>query len=557
MAETPRRKAPASRKKKQPATSDEHIVHHRTKEDLDPVQPLAPPHHRLNRQKDDSVSAVSGVSPEMIRLEDVADHLFVNEATIPTGEEDASFKTDDVEPRAPSFAGDVLASQERDIEHANVVPTTATEAIVKYVNKDEVMAPGPQYVAHMAARAETDEEGGGASDSGHSVESVRAREATKSSGAKVSDTLGERKSKFFDRYKIDEGSTHYQTFMNDAVFNWLLIDPYAWSKGVYANAHLYDGEAADFKAIGWQSDDTSAYPLLGDTLRRLYPATNVITSVCDALSFSAGAKLANLARVPPSYVKFGTTADHQGRTGKGASLVLSGNETAFGYFVTVGIVRRVFLGPDGTTEVGSSSAKRGVTLAPFDGEIYRIACCLRPHIDELSDMVCMPLADHGGVAFTTKPINNNGEKPGEPKPRGRPTGPSSGNSPSKFRKAGVLEYVDTIPVIDGRGRTIDWNSVSLQDLQDTSQFSRMAGEPVPDSLACAVYTVNRWAFRDGREHNISFNVNAIVVLSGDIDKTAHAASFGTPGKIVVGKPRVRVAEEVGDGDGPQEKKLKN
>ncbi|TRM56082.1 hypothetical protein BD626DRAFT_541595 [Schizophyllum amplum] len=542
MAEPPRRKAAASRKKKLSATSDGHNAPHPAEEDTASVEPRAQPNRRLNRRTDDSVSTIATESPGMTQLEDIGDHFF---------------KSDGAQSRASPDAGDVLASMEGYIDDANVVPATTADSIAKYVNKPEVVAPTTVDIAPALARIEHKENGGDGSDSGHSVESVRAREATKSSSAKFVDTLSERKSKFFERYKIDEESTRYQTFMNDAVFNWLAIDPYAWSKGVYANAHLYDGQAADFKAIGWQPDDAGDYPLLGDTLRRLYPATTVISSMCDALSFSAGAKLANLARVPPSYVKFGTTADHQGRTGKGASLVLSGNETAFGYFATVGIVRRVFLGPDGTTEVGSSSAKRGITLAPFDGEIYRIVCCIRPHIDKLSDMVCMPLADHGGVAFTTKPIATNGEKPGETKRRGRPTGPSSGNSPAKFRKAGVLEYVDNIPVIDGRGRTIDWNIVSLQDLQDPSQFSRMAGEPVPDSIACVVYTVNRWAFQNGREHNISFNVNAIVVLSGDIDQTAHAASFGTPGKVVVGNPRLRAVDELADGEGPPEKKMKN
>ncbi|TRM55968.1 hypothetical protein BD626DRAFT_576265 [Schizophyllum amplum] len=378
---------------------------------------------------------------------------------------------------------------------------------------------------------------GNESDSMHSSHSLQLKSAATKTSDTVSDDAATKKEKFFARFVIDIDSDKYKKYKDDAVFLFVDIEPYAWAKGVYAEAHLYPGQAPVFRAVGYAPDNASDYPLLGDTLKRLYPAQETMIAVCDALRLSSGAKFINLARVGPDYITFGTPADHKGTQNLDTSLVVKGKAKVMAHCVTLGIVRRVYVGPDGLTE--SNSPKRGITIAMFDGELYRIACCLNGFTEKPEEPICLPLADNGGVMFTTKSLAKNGKKPGGgSQARGRPE-LSKTVSTSRYRREGVLEYADDIPIIDGRGRSIDWNIISLDDLKDKSQFSRMANDPVPDSLAAVVYTVNKWGYNDQPQNYMSFNVNAIVAMSGDIDKTAFSAAFGSKDKRTAGKPRVR------------------
>ncbi|TRM56758.1 hypothetical protein BD626DRAFT_541044 [Schizophyllum amplum] len=310
---------------------------------------------------------------------------------------------------------------------------------------------------------------GNESDSMHSSHSLQLKSAATKTSDTVSDDAATKKEKFFARYK---------KYKDDAVFLFGGHRAYAWAKG---------GQAPVFRAVGYAPDNASDYPLLGDTLKRLYPAQETMM--------------------------------------------------LWAHCVTLGIVRRVYVGPDGLTE--SNSPKRGITIAMFDGELYRIACCLNGFTEKPEEPICLPLADNGGLCFTTKSLAKNGKKPGGgSQARGRPE-LSKTVSTSRYRREGVLEYADDIPIIDGRGRSIDWNIISLDDLKDKSQFSRMANDPVPDSLAAVVYTVNKWGYNDQPQNYMSFNVNAIVAMSGDIDKTAFSAAFGSKDKRTAGKPRVR------------------
>ena len=77
------------------------------------------------------------------------------------------------------------------------------------------------------------------------------------------------------------------------------------------------------------------------------------------------------------------------------------------FCVTLGLVRDAFISPNGLKI--EQAVRRGITLAPFECEAYRIFSCAN-HVAnfEGEDHFTVPLYSNGAILFETKPIGPDG-----------------------------------------------------------------------------------------------------------------------------------------------------
>ncbi|TRM55219.1 hypothetical protein BD626DRAFT_543459 [Schizophyllum amplum] len=172
--------------------------------------------------------------------------------------------------------------------------------------------------------------------------------------------------------------------------------------------------------------------------------------------------------------------------GDSSGLMVRSERQQLVHCVTPGLVRVSFLGPDGAYDMGAAAVKRGIVLAPFEGESYRLFACLNLVGGYLEGSFKYPLHEDGGIIFATKTIGRD------------------------------------VPVIDGRGKDVPFGQLTMAQLQDKKKWPRFHGELDRDAVASVVYTTTRWKDRDN-DYCISFNIELVVVHASSVDAASAVA----------------------------------
>ncbi|KAL1728528.1 hypothetical protein EV714DRAFT_285618 [Schizophyllum commune] len=325
---------------------------------------------------------------------------------------------------------------------------------------------------------------------------------------------------YFGGFKPNLASEKYQALARDAVSQTIGISDYAYANGAYKSVHFYK-TFPKTSTSAWKPAGGLDFPDLQESMESLYPAFSTMKIVCDAINFSACAGYINLARANPSRFSFVT-----GEQKKDGTLSRVNDPKTPAYFITVGLVRQCFIGPNGLELEGGY--RRGITLAPFECEVYRAIACL----NQVGGMkganhFTFPLYAHGGFAFTTKTMSGDGNRPivpGWTTPQSvRRSRPELVSDRSTARqKPGVLGYIDEIPVVDARRKRVVWGTDTLAQIVNSEIWPRFIGNLERDSVAVVVYTVNRW----GRESmdRIAFNIHSIVLVADPLETTSAAAA---------------------------------
>ncbi|KAI4294191.1 hypothetical protein K525DRAFT_213219, partial [Schizophyllum commune Loenen D] len=325
---------------------------------------------------------------------------------------------------------------------------------------------------------------------------------------------------YFRMYVLDKRHPVYLAIKPDAITKYYGVNPYFFAKGVYNTMHTYD-EVPVFSTSAYRPENATDYPDPGTTLEKIYPQFDLLTrTLATVVGFREGAGYINLSRIDPARLLF-MTMDRRSRD---TSLVTVADKRTPVMCMTGGLFRDFFVGPEG--RIFNKDPRRGISIAPLDGEPARIFACLN-QVAKFSgdDHHKFPLYDNGSIAFSTKP-GKDGRKPDVPgypmsakAKRERPELISDGSK--NFRKAGVLEYMDEIPVIDARSKAVDWGVDTLKDLKDERNWPRFVGMLDRDALTVVFYTVSRWQVD---QKAVSFNVDSIVVLSDSIDAESSRAT---------------------------------
>uniref|UniRef100_D8PMJ3 Uncharacterized protein n=1 Tax=Schizophyllum commune (strain H4-8 / FGSC 9210) TaxID=578458 RepID=D8PMJ3_SCHCM len=324
---------------------------------------------------------------------------------------------------------------------------------------------------------------------------------------------------YFRMFVLDKKHPVYLAIKADAITKYYGVNPYFFAQGVYNAMHTYD-EVPLFSTSAYRPENATDYPDPATTLEKIYPQFDLLRTLATIVGFREGAGYINLSRIDPARLLF-MTMDRRSRD---TSLVTVADKRTPVMCLTGGLVRDFFVGPEG--RIFNKDPRRGISIAPLDGEPARIFACLN-EVAKFSgdDHHKFPLYDNGSVAFSTKP-GKDGRKPNVPgypasakAKREKPELISDGSK--NFRKAGVLEYMDEIPVIDARSKAVDWGVDTLKDLKDERNWPRFVGMLDRDALAVVFYTVSRWQVD---QKAVSFNIDSIVVLSDSIDAESSRAT---------------------------------
>ncbi|KAI5885603.1 uncharacterized protein SCHCODRAFT_02519799 [Schizophyllum commune H4-8] len=324
---------------------------------------------------------------------------------------------------------------------------------------------------------------------------------------------------YFRMFVLDKKHPVYLAIKADAITKYYGVNPYLFAQGVYNAMHTYD-EIPLFSTSAYRPENATDYPDPAATLEKIYPQFDLLRTLATIVGFREGAGYINLSRMDPARLLF-MTMDRRSRD---TSLVTVADKRTPVMCLTGGLVRDFFVGPEG--RIFNKDPRRGISIAPLDGEPARIFACLNEVAKFTGeDHHKFPLYDNGSVAFSTKP-GKDGRKPNVPgypasakAKREKPELISDGSK--NFRKAGVLEYMDEIPVIDARSKAVDWGVDTLKDLKDERNWPRFVGMLDRDALAVVFYTVSRWQVD---QKAVSFNIDSIVVLSDSIDAESSRAT---------------------------------
>ncbi|KAL1697904.1 hypothetical protein EV121DRAFT_218947, partial [Schizophyllum commune] len=256
-------------------------------------------------------------------------------------------------------------------------------------------------------------------------------------------------------------------------------------------------------------------------MERSYPAIDIMEIFCFAVAFFQGSDLVNLSRISWRSVDFVKVSD----SAQSDTLGLVGSKMPV-YCVTTGLLASAFLDKEGKEGVGASGARRGALVTLLEAEAFRLFACLNRlgRMGE-SNSFKFPLYADGTIAFTTKVVNKDGASPGG----SGPTLISAKGGWQPRRKLGVLEFSDKIPVLDGQGHKDLWkrSEVGMVDILGLPSYS--ADKLVPDQMVSVLYTITRWKRKaEKAAENLSFNIAALVVLSGPIDRVAAKARLAAP-----------------------------
>ncbi|KAL1727987.1 hypothetical protein EV714DRAFT_216106 [Schizophyllum commune] len=349
---------------------------------------------------------------------------------------------------------------------------------------------------------------------------------------------------YFKTFVIDKKHPVYLALKPDAITKYYGVNPYFFTQGVYNSMHTYD-DIPLFSTSAYRPENATDYPDPGATLEKIYPHFALMRTLATVVGFRDGAGYINLSRVDPARLLF-MTMDRRSRD---TSLVTVADKRTPTMCLTGGLVRDFFVGPEG--RIFNKDPRRGISIAPLDGEPARIFACLN-QVAKFSgeDHHKFPLYDNGSIAFSTKP-GKDGRKPNVPgypatakAKREKPELISDGSK--NFRKAGVLEYMDEIPVIDARSKAVDWGVDTLKDLKDERNWPRFVGMLDRDALVVVFYTVSRWQVD---QKAVSFNVDSIVVLSDSIEAESSRAK-----KALKEVEKEAIAQKVADLEAEKRKK---
>ncbi|KAI5891526.1 uncharacterized protein SCHCODRAFT_02600489 [Schizophyllum commune H4-8] len=372
-----------------------------------------------------------------------------------------------------------------------------------------------EHAEGAEATGHTNENESDGEHSAHSLELQAAAASTpENNGSRPIDL-------YFASFQPNKASPAYQALLNDGCFEWTGISDYGYCNNVYKTIHLYK-QGPMLTSSAWKPTSPTNFPDFQLSMRTLYPAFPVMKTICNTLAFSASSGFVNLSRVNPARFMFDDTNQTNA-----ATLTRISDATTPAFCMSLGLIREAFVGPNGLNI--EQAVRRGITLAPFECEAYRIFSCaneIAKFKDE--DHFIVPLYSNGGILFATKPIGPDGRRPNVPgwtavqtQKRQKPEMISDRSTQGR-RKIGVLEYVDDIPIIDARRKPVAWGTDTFAQITNDKMWPRFTDNLERDAVAVVVYTVNRWGHEGMRR--LTFNINAVVVVADNIEAVSAKAA---------------------------------
>ncbi|KAI5885487.1 uncharacterized protein SCHCODRAFT_02672907 [Schizophyllum commune H4-8] len=310
---------------------------------------------------------------------------------------------------------------------------------------------------------------------------------------------------FMNSVHVDKESERYKAFRGDTVYGWAHVSDWAYAHGCYDNWYKITEDYSITHVGKFEPEAYREYPKIDTTLESMAPAVDDMKRVCVALGFAEGYDIVNPSRVDPHQFIFGRHPDNYQDT---KDTLMSQRDTTRPVFcVTTGILRREFLSLDGELPyTNAKKARRGVAIAPFESEINRAFAFFNLAAKMPSDeSFGFPCAEHGTILITTKPSSTAARSSSGPNVIRKQSGTTN-------KRFGVPEFTDAIPVLDGRDSSPWSTSLTFANIKAMKTYDC---DLVENQLVTAVYTVSSWVAGQ-KEPNLSFNLNAVIVLSDPI-----------------------------------------
>ncbi|KAI5895179.1 uncharacterized protein SCHCODRAFT_02497615 [Schizophyllum commune H4-8] len=297
---------------------------------------------------------------------------------------------------------------------------------------------------------------------------------------------------YLGSFHFDDSDPAYARVKSDAIFQWSGICNYAFSIG---------GTVGTYAVVDTEPpENVVSYIKQDRVMERSYPATDIMEIFCFAVAFFQGSDLVNLSRISWRSIDFVKVSDR--------------------------LLSVAFLDKDGKDGIGASGARRGVLVTLLEAEAFRLFACLN-RLGKMGETNSFkfPLYADGMVGFTTKVVSKDGARTGG----NGPTLISAKGGWQPKRKIGVFEFNDKIPVLDGQGRKDLWKGAELGVADVLGLPSYNVDKLVPEQMVSVLYTITRWKRKTEKAaENLSFNIAALVVLSGPIDRVAAQARLVAP-----------------------------